>query len=104
MAFYSPNESQKLHVEVGSGSCEGTSSVSTKVMHGSLFTSDGIPEWFSNTSSGTSDITFQDLDNNRKWIGYAVFIDYQVNLSPPISYYNKKGFIMRIAYDWMRTL
>lgn len=103
LVFYSPNESQILHVEVGCGSCEGTCSVSTKVMHGSFFTSDGIPEWFSNTSRGTSAITLvHDLDNNRKWIGYSMFIDYEViQLPGGVQRYRDYRELVETTYNWV---
>lgn len=48
-------------------------------MHGSLLTISGIPEWFYNTGSGPSDIIqLPDPEHNRKWIGCAMFIDYEV--------------------------
>ncbi|KAB1227123.1 putative WRKY transcription factor 19 [Morella rubra] len=82
---------------------KGTSSVSTKVMHGSLFTSDGIPEWFSNTSRGTSDITLvHDLDNNRKWIGYSMFIDYEViQLPGGVQRYRDYRELVETTYNWV---
>ncbi|KAB1201098.1 hypothetical protein CJ030_MR0G005096 [Morella rubra] len=77
-------------------------------MHGTLFTTRGMPEWFSNTSCGTSDITLaHDLDNNRKWIGYAVFIDYEVyDLHQPrrldVIRPKEATILFRKAYDcWM---
>ncbi|KAB1200721.1 TMV resistance protein N [Morella rubra] len=109
LTLYSPNEYNVLHVEVRSESCEGTSTVGTKVMHGSLFTSHGMPDWFNNESGCVNSdiIKLPHLDNNRKWIGYAMFIEYDILFGhlPPGQYPYDKDYLrlVRSAYDWMNT-
>ncbi|KAB1227130.1 putative WRKY transcription factor 19 [Morella rubra] len=78
LVFYSPNESQILHVEVGCGSCE-------------------------QYKQGPSDITLvHDLDNNRKWIGYSMFIDYEViQLPGGVQRYRDYRELVETTYNWV---